>query len=76
MIRLGQVNAYTSEEVEISDPVLDDAIIVVVGVEELGCCFGCDGTNLSVTARISRNKKDRNTVWLLSIIMFGNRYLH
>jgi hypothetical protein len=52
------------EEIEVADSVLEDCVVLAVGVEELGGCFGGDGTDLSVTAGISRDEEDRYTIWL------------
>ena len=41
------------EKVEVSDSVFEDSLVVSVGLEELGCSFSGNGTNLSITTGIS-----------------------
>jgi hypothetical protein len=44
------------EKVEVSDTVFEDGLVVSVGLEELGCSFSGNWTNLSITAGISGNE--------------------
>jgi hypothetical protein len=52
------------EEIQVADSVLEDAVVLAVRVEKLRGCFGGDGTDLAVTAGISRDEEDGYTIWL------------
>jgi hypothetical protein len=44
------------EKVEVADSVFEDSLVVSVGLEELGCSFSGNGTNLSITTGVSRDE--------------------
>jgi hypothetical protein len=44
------------EKVEVSDSVLENSLVVSVGLEELRCSFSGNWTNLSIATGVSGNK--------------------
>jgi hypothetical protein len=56
------------EEIEVADSVLEDCVVLAVCVEELGCCFCGDWTDLTVTSCVSWDEEDGYTIWLCQYI--------